>query len=165
MNVLLAVDRSPATANAVEFLGRVLGGTTAKEHTITLFHVVESLPDDFLARVSSPETLAEYEKVSEDWTFARNSEGERLLDELQKTLAAAGFPESGVQKKLVTRESRPGSGKVIAALAIIQEMQSGDYEVVCLGRRTAAGAEGSFLGSVAEKVLREARGRTVWVVD
>ena len=53
----------------------------------------------------------------------------------------------------------------MAALAIIEEMQGGQYDLVVLGRRGASPAAESFVGSVTEKVLREARGKTVWVVD
>jgi hypothetical protein len=70
--------------------------------------------------------------------------------------------------KLVVREGRPEARKVVAALAIIEELNRGPYEIVCLGRRgtgAAGTAMSSFPGSVAEKVLRSAQGKTVWVVD
>ncbi len=44
-------------------------------------------------------------------------------------------------------------------------MKKGDYQVVCVGRRGTSSAQGSFPASMAEKILQESRGRTIWVVD
>ncbi len=165
MNVLISVDGSAASAKAVGFVEEMYAPQKSEELAVTLFHVVESLPDDFLARAEDSRSAASYSDVRGDWESARHADGERLLEEHKQALVKAGIRESGIEKKLVVRSAERGAQKVIAALAIIEEMKAGDYDVVCLGRRGASGVEGSFLGSVAEKVLREAQGRTVCVVD
>ena len=164
MKVLLAVDGSQATNAAVALVARIFAPHVDGGAAITLFHVAESLPDDLL-RAGDAARAAEFRKMSDDFDAQRKREGERLLDRQRQALLDAGIAEAGIERKLVTRDTRPGAGKVMAAIAIIEEMRAGEYDIVCLGRRGASGAEGSFLGSVAEKVLREARGRTVWVVD
>jgi len=163
VKVLLAVDGSRATDAAVALVAKVFAPHVDGDAAIALFHVAESLPDDLLR--GNAARAAEFQKVSDDFDADRKREGERLLDRQRQTLLDAGIAEAGIERKLVTRDTRPGAGKVMAAIAIIEEMRAGKYDIVCLGRRGAGGAEGSFLGSVAEKVLREARGRTVWVVD
>ncbi|MFQ5732931.1 MAG: universal stress protein [Planctomycetaceae bacterium] len=165
MNVLVAVDRSQATDRAVEFVGRMIAPHGDGAVTVTLFHVIESLPEELLTHAERSEHAEAYRRVCTDWDNNRSSDGRDLLERHKATLQAAGVAEADVVCKLVERESRPGAGKVIASLAIIEEMRAGDYQIVCLGRRGDSGAAGSFLGSVAEKVLREAHGRTIWVVD
>jgi nucleotide-binding universal stress UspA family protein len=165
VKVLLAVDRSKATDAAVAFVAKVFSPHVDGAVAITLFHVAESLRDEMLPASRDDVRAAELQKVMEHLDAERKQEGERLLDAQRQALLDAGLAEADIERKLVTRESLPGAGKVMASLAIIEEMKAGAYDVVCLGRRGASGAAGSFLGSVAEKVLREARGRTVWVVD
>jgi nucleotide-binding universal stress UspA family protein len=168
VNILLAIDRSTASNKAVGFVADVFGGAGRGDLKITLLHVAESPPDELLFVTGDPAKQAQYRKLAEELEQASRAEGERLLVEKQQALVATGLPPAAVGTKLIVRDSRPEARKVVAALAIIDEMQQGVYDVVCLGRRgTGAGgaAMSSFPGSVAEKVLRSAQGRTVWVVD
>ncbi len=164
MKILIAVDGSPATDKAVAFAADMLKHNAANA-SITLFHVVESLPEFLLGRAGGKQSDDVYRRVVGEWEAENKSAGERMLAAQEQVLLKAGLPQKSVTKKLVSRESRPESIKVVAALSIIEEMQQGNYDVVCLGRRGDSGIDSVFPGSVAEKVLREAQGRTVWVVD
>jgi nucleotide-binding universal stress UspA family protein len=164
VNVLLPVDRSEASVKAVEFAARILAAMKGQAR-VTVLHVAESIPDFLLAGRSAGKASDIYRQVVEDWEKDQESTGAALLDRHRKSLVAAGVPETSIETRLVVRESRPESRKVVAALCIIEEMKRGDYTLVCLGRRGLTAAAGSFLGSVAEKVLREAEGLTVCVVD
>lgn len=165
MKILLAIDGSATTEKAVRFVGKIFGPRGGEGTSITLLHVVESLPEFLLSRAAEGEQADAYRRVWREWEETNRENAERLLEEQKQVLVAAGINESAVETRLVHREARPEATKVVAALALIGEMKSGDYDVVCLGRRGSTGAEGTFLGSVAEKILREAQGRTVWVVD
>ena len=88
-----------------------------------------------------------------------------MLAEHKQALLKAGVASAAVQTKLQVTDCLPESKKVAAALAIIGEMQSGTYDLVCLGRGGATGLAASFIGSVAEKVLRAGQGRSILVVD
>jgi nucleotide-binding universal stress UspA family protein len=81
------------------------------------------------------------------------------------TLTAAGIAPARIQTKLAQKEGRPEARRVVAALAVIEEMKAGKYDIVVIGRRGNSAAVESFIGGVAEKVVREAHGRTVWIVD
>jgi nucleotide-binding universal stress UspA family protein len=50
-------------------------------------------------------------------------------------------------------------------LAIIEEMRQGNYDLVVIGRRGASATIPTLVGGVAEKIAREAYGRTLWIVD
>lgn len=167
MKILLPVDHSEASREAVQFVGRLFGPGQADREglTITLLHVGESLPDSLLALGEKAPAGSPHKQVIDDWQAAIKHDGARLLQERKRDLIDAGVPDDVIGTKLIAKESRPGAKKVVAVLTIIDEMKQGDYTVVCLGRRGTTAAGGSFLGSVAEKVLREAQGKTVWVVD
>ena len=164
MKILLAIDGSQASREAVRFISEMLAGSRVQA-SVTLYHVIETLPEYLLSRGRDAVAGAAYRQLIDDLTSSRKAEGERLLAEHRQALVSAGLPATALHCKLEIRDALPEARKVAAAMAVIEEMKSGDYSVVCLGRRGTASAEGSFLGSVAEKVLREARGRTVWVVD
>ena len=168
MNILLTIDRSPASDKAVRFVADVFGRAGRDDLQVTLLHVAESPPDELLFVTGDPSKQAQYRKLAEELEQSSRTEGERLLAEKQQALVASGLPSAAVHTKLIVRDCRPEARKVVAALAIIEEMQHGPYDVICLGRRgtgAAGAAMSSFPGSVAEKVLRAAPGKTVWVVD
>jgi nucleotide-binding universal stress UspA family protein len=165
VKVLLAVDHSDLSRDAVAFVGKVLGKSQIPGLEITIFHVVESLPEFILSRSRQGESSGAFTKVAEEWVESNRATGEKLLGETQESLAAAGIPKSQIQTKLMEKESRPEARRVIAALGIIEEMQQGSYDVIVVGRRGTSRAFETFLGSVAEKVAREAHGKTLWIVD
>lgn len=165
MKVLLAVDQSQESTRAVKFVGQVLGNRTTKDAEIILFHVVESLPDYILDRSARAESGGALRQLAEEWEGSNKEAGEKLLAQLRASLESAGVPASCLKAKLVVKDARPEARRIVAAIAIIEEMKQGGYDVVVVGRRgTSRGLE-TFLGSVAEKITREAHGKTVWVVD
>jgi nucleotide-binding universal stress UspA family protein len=165
VKILLAVDKSAASDKAVGFVGGMLAGRGSGDVSLTLLHIVESIPEFLVDHRGSSLAKEVYRQVIDECETAHRHEGEQLLDQHRLALIDAGVPEKAIDIKLVVKESRPEAKKVIAALSIIEEMKRGDYPIVALGRRGSSAAEGSFLGSVAEKVLRESNGRTVWVID
>ena len=165
MKVLVAVDASGGSKKAVAFAGRLLAGRKDPQCSITLFHVVESLPEYILTKSESGGTGSATWQVVDEWAQTSRAQGDALLAELSQALTAAGVAASQVQTKLCQKECRPESERVVAAVAIIGEMQQGHYDLVIVGRRGDSAAIPTFLGGVAEKVTRAAAGRAVCVVD
>jgi nucleotide-binding universal stress UspA family protein len=165
VKLLLTLDHSPASDKAVAFVGRVLGKTSLTGLEITLFHVVEALPEFILSRSQQSATTNAFRQVAEEWAQANQSGGERLVAEAQQKLTAAGIPASAIKTKFVARDALPESRRVVATLAIIDEIKSGDYEIVVVGRRGTSATVETLIGGVAEKVARECHGKTVWIVD
>lgn len=165
MKILLAIDASEASRKAVAFVAKCFVGGAPSDLSITLLHVVDSLPDFIISRSSDPAAAPAFREVATEWAASSRNEGEKLVASCALKLTSSGIPGTALNQKLVTRDALPEARKVVAALTIIEEMQSGKYDVVCLGRRGTSAATGAFPGSVAEKILREAIGTTVWVVD
>ncbi len=163
MKILLPIDSSQGCRKAVEFMAKMLAGSKL-DISLTLYHVIETLPEYLLARGNDSIAGTTYRQIIDDLTASRRTDGERLLSSYKQLLLSSGIPAASLHCKLEIRDALPEAKKVIAALAIIDEMKAGDYSVICLGRRGNGAARG-FLGSVAEKILNEAEGRSVWVVD
>jgi nucleotide-binding universal stress UspA family protein len=161
VNILLAIDQSDASRKAVDFVAQTAGRMPAGSVSVTLLHVIDSLPDFIVTRQSEQV----FQQVAKEWSSTSHSEGERLLETHRRKLESAGIPGSALKTKMIEKDALPEARKVMAALTIIEEMKSGQHDVVCVGRRGVSSASGAFPGSVAEKVLREAQGTTVWVVD
>lgn len=165
MKVLVAVDATGGSAKSVAFVAKLLCGRTDSQLSVTLFHVVESLPEYILSKSGQDSSGSATWQVVDEWAQTNRSEGEKLLEAQSQALAAAGVAAAQIKTKLCQKECRPESERVVAALAIIDEMQQGDYDLVVIGRRGDSAAIPTFLGGVAEKVTRAANGRTVCVVD
>ncbi|MFN0056746.1 MAG: universal stress protein [Planctomycetales bacterium] len=165
MKILVAIDDSEAARKAVAFVGRTLGRSASGDLHVTLLHVVEALPEFLQPRGRTDEERTAYQKVSETWVRECREKGEQVLREQAQALEGSGIPGSCIAVKLCQREGLPESRRVLAALAIIDEMNAQNYDVVVVGRRSNSAANQSFLGGIAEKVAREAHGRTLWIVD
>lgn len=165
MKVLVAIDDSEASRKAVAFAGKLIGPRSAHDCEVTLFHVCESLPEFILSRSKGGEANAAFRQVADEWASTGRALGEKLLEEQALTLTAAGIPPAKVNVRLCQKEARPEARRVVAALAIIEEMKQGGYDLVVIGRRGTSASIESFIGGIAEKVAREARGCTLCIVD
>jgi len=163
VKVLVAVDDSEVSHKAVGLAASVFG--PRQDVDVTLFHVVESLPEFILARSNQGGADNVYRQVAEECAEACRTHGSRLLTDYSQKLSTAGMAAGRVHTKLAQKESRPEARRVIAALAIIEEMKQGNYDVVIIGRRSNTACADTFIGGVAEKVTREGHGRTIWIVD
>lgn len=162
MKVLLAVDASPVSRKAVEFVGQIFGARQNKDLSIVVLHIVESLPE-YLVQKSA--ATGAFQQVAAEWAASNLAAAQTLLSETQTALQSAGVVGSVITSKIISRESRPESSRVVATLAIIDEMKSGGYDLVVLGRRGNSANVESLIGSVAEKVARAANGVSVCIVD
>jgi len=162
VKVLVCVDRSEASRKVIRAVTEWLGSRAGQDQFV-LFHVAEFLPEFLLS--DHPEPGLTSRSLAERWATRARNDGEKLLQETKAAFVAAGIPESCLTCKLDLEDCLPESKKVAAALAIIREMHAGDYHLVCIGRRGASQLAVSLIGGVTEKVIREAHGRSVLVVD
>lgn len=163
VKVLVAIDESEVSRKAVDLIGTLFG--RRQDVDVTLFHVVESLPEFILARSHQGGADNAYRKVADECAEACRTQGSKLLADAAQKLTTGGLTAGSIATKLSQKEGRPEARRVVAALAIIEEMKHGNYDLVFIGRRSSAACADTFIGGVAEKVTREAGGRTVCIVD
>jgi nucleotide-binding universal stress UspA family protein len=164
-SVLIAVDDSAAAQKAVDYVGAIFGNRSFEGLSITLLHVVESVPVDLVPAPGDPQLATVVVDAMRDWASRAAERGEKLLETQRQRLVEAGVPADAVKVKHLVQQTRPEAQRVAAALAIIDEARTGGYTTVVVGRRGTSNLPELFIGGVAEKVARHVHGATVWVVD
>ena len=144
--ILMAVDGSPTSTQAVEFVVDFLGSAG---YEVCLFHVIRGfgtvLPanPEFIIPVDSVELL--------------KSEMAVIFDDLKEKLVSAGVEPEKISEKIV-------EGVYSRSGAIAKEAKEGGYGAIVVGRRGLSRVEEFFIGRVSNKVIHSARDHTVWVI-
>ena len=86
-------------------------------------------------------------------------------DQMNKFFGEAKDPLVQVGLKREQIKSKFGVNKLEIADAILSEAELGKYDTLILGKRGLSLVREFFLGSISAKVVREARGCTVCVVE
>jgi nucleotide-binding universal stress UspA family protein len=163
--VLLALDGSPTSLKAAEYVGKYICACGCVE--ITLYHVI-SMPPELSEhsgerKAGGEERLFEvlHEK-QEDWlTAARERAEEDVFKPAKAVLKKNGIDE----KMMMVRTKLDSEAHPEAALSIIQEAKKGGYEIVVLGRRGASMLKEFIFGSVACKVIHHLHGCSICIVE
>jgi nucleotide-binding universal stress UspA family protein len=161
MRILLAVDDFESSERAVRYVGALLRDAHAVE--ITLFHVLKPMPRELLEHGGSENPKVEVElgtqlrTEQEEWLRAEGAVEYPILVKALETLGKTGFPIDRVTLKFGHEDN------VVANL--LQEARSGRYETIVVSRPgTSGGIKRLLGGGIAEHLLREASGITIWVV-
>ncbi len=153
--ILVAVDASENSARAVEYVGEMLGG--APGFQVTLLYV-ERHPE----RDVFPDDAA--------WQDACRKEAERIREFLAwagKRLEGQGIASSdlGVEYSIASSQGPQRSGGYSVARHVLRFQQEGGFGTVVVGRRGVSKAEEFLFGSVTTKIIHNAKGCTIWVVE
>lgn len=109
-NILLAIDYSPSSEQAVDYVGRMLNGIS-REFLITVMHVIEDTPPDFIENAADRDQRIE--------SLARRADS--LLKKARQTLTSYGFPEENIRLKAPLRQCES------LASCILAEQRSGAW--------------------------------------
>ncbi len=146
-HLLLAVDGSPYARHAVDFVGDLFGGQG--DCRITLLHVVQRPAAEQLA---DPAALAA-------WTEDHTAAAQTILDEARDNLMAHGIPAERIDTLVEVIEVATVADAIIAA-----RQRLGCCTVV-VGRRRLSKQEEFLYGSTSNRILHEAHGCAVLVVQ
>ncbi|MDY0041001.1 MAG: universal stress protein [Desulforhabdus sp.] len=146
--ILIAVDLSENSLKAVDYVAKMM--ECHSEVDITLLHVI---------REPSPDVMPD-EQERRNHVEKNRAESLGLMEKAGARLTAHDIPEKNIQLKIQIC-SKP----VTVAELILHERRSGKYGTIVVGRRGMSKKEEFLFGSISNKVVREARDCTVWVVE
>ena len=161
MRILLAVDESENSDRVVQYVGSLLSRTP--DLTLTLFHVLKPMPRGLLEHGGSENPAAEAQlsaqlhSEQEAW-IRKESEAEcHVLKKACETLKQSGFDMTRVDLKFGHEDD--------VARNILEEARSGHHETIVVGRHGTSRIKQIFGGGVTDKLLRDAKGFAIWVVE
>jgi nucleotide-binding universal stress UspA family protein len=152
--ILLAVDASPASMKAVEFVASLLGG---QGYAVCIFHAIPGLGAIHfdLSEGCRPE-LPEVD-MSDTCLEAFKLKVARLFQDVKGRLMTSGFESEKISEKII-------SGVRSRSDAIVKEAEDGGFGTIVVGRRGLSKVEAFFMGRVGHEVVYGGKKFTVWVV-
>ena len=156
--VLIALDSSEGAWSAVEYVAEAFGQTPGVQ--VTLLHVLSGLPPAFW---DDGHILEEKEKESRQrlvagWQKEQEKKWQGLVKKAHERLTKAG-----VSKDAVLNRFKPKDYDV--AEDILNEAKAGSFGTLVMGRRGLSMAKTLLLGSVTHKVVQNAKGCAVIIVE
>ncbi len=148
--VLICVDRSGNALRAVDHAGFMLSGTDCK---ITLFNAMRDLK-----RMVPSDVVEEAPDLEKLWEAKAAREVGEQMQKAKAMLLEAGIPEEQISKRVVHGSRSPGDD-------IIKEAREKGYGTIVMGRRGISGFKEFVFGSVTKKILNQAAGFVVWIVQ
>lgn len=145
--VILALDGSKGSMQAVDFVGATLGDCDACE--TELVHVIRE--DHAFAR--DGQQLVLKDGVIED---AKKSIIP-IFDEAKSLLVKSGFEPDQISTQIIT-------DAFSRAAAIVREAEKRDYGTIVVARKGITRVRDFFIGRVSSKVIQLARKKAVWIV-
>jgi nucleotide-binding universal stress UspA family protein len=152
--ILLAVDASPASMKAVEFVASLLGG---HGYEVCVFHAIPGLGAinfdlSEIKKHEPPEVGA-----SDTCLEAFKLKVARLFQDVKDRLTASGFESEKISEKI-------RAGVHSRSEAIVKEAEDGGYGTIVVGRRGLSKVDAFFMGRVGHEVVYGGKNFTVWVV-
>jgi nucleotide-binding universal stress UspA family protein len=159
-NVLIAVDGSRNSRRAVEYAGRLFAPNP--EARLVLFQILSAISRMNLdkkeiktidaRKAERPDLAGLY------WRAEDEEEMNNFFAEAKDLLVKAGVKPEQIRSKFGVKKAEIADG-------ILEEAELGNYDTLILGRRGVSRVREVFSGSVSTKVVREARGCAVCVVE
>ena len=158
--LLIALDCMPGCRRIIEYLARVLKGST--NCGFVLFHILPTVSPDKL-RMDAVQRIERIHVARPDLGgYFWKEDDERNMDktfvQARKILTDAGFPD-----EVITTYFAVESGDL--ADIILRTAAELDCSSIILGRRRISRMKQLLLGRVSGSTLRLAKGAAVWVIE
>jgi nucleotide-binding universal stress UspA family protein len=151
--LLVAVDGDKRSTKTLEYVREACLGATGESGRIVLFHVLPPLPPWLEAADATTVALRR-----DEYLETALAAGERMLSEMKKQLVAAGIPAECVETEVSDDIGRVSE-------AILDAARRHGCDTIVLGRRGQSMLGQFFGGGVAEQLLRNPIGFTIWLVE
>jgi nucleotide-binding universal stress UspA family protein len=162
--LLLALDDTEASTQAVKYVGRTIGGNSA--FTIHLLHVLAPLPPR-LSETRGSENPKIERKLEEDlmrkrerWIKDAEKEAQPIFDRAKLFLRKAGIPSSAIETEFWVSVNRQD-----LINDILDAASTNGCRTIVVGRESFAWLKRILRRHVADELVRKAKGFTVWVVE
>ena len=152
--ILLAVDASPSSMKAVEFVAALLGG---HGYEACIFHAIVGLGAINFELPEGNQPEFPEVKMPDAYIETFKSKVVQLFRVIKEKLLASGFESEKISEKIIT-------GAHIRSDAIVKEAEDGGYGTIVVGRRGLSRTEAFFMGRVGHQVVYGGKKFTVWVV-
>jgi len=148
--VLICVDRSENSLRAVDHAGFMLAGTDCR---ITLFNAMRDLK-----RIVPQEVVEEAPDLEKLWKQKASQETAEYMKRAEALLLEAGIPKDQISQRIVHGSRSPADD-------ILKEAKKKGYGTIVMGRRGISGFKEFVFGSVTKRILNQAAGFVVWIVQ
>jgi len=157
-NLLIALDSSEGAWHAVDYVAETFGKTPNVQ--VTLLHILSGLPPAFWddGHILGDKERQARQRLVANWQTEQEKRWQGLVKKAQARLTAAGLPQEAVTNKF-----KPKYYDV--AEDILTEAATGGYDTIVIGRRGLGMAKALLLGSVTTKVVQNAKGCALTIVE
>ena len=156
VKLLIGLDKSEGAWKAVEYVARTFAQTPGVE--VTLLHILGGLPPAYWddGHILNEKERENRQRLIDNWQAEREKEWQGLVTKATDLLKTAGI--HSLTSKFVPKYYDEAED-------IVNEAVGGDFGTIIMGRRGLGAAKTLLLGSVTNKVVQNARGRAVIVVE
>lgn len=164
LKLLLVVDGTDASRQALQYVGRILAGRDGVE--CHLAYIASRLPPELLESGGSelPEREEQIESAmraqQRDWTAGIDKKAERVLRGGRTTLERSGVAAACIDTCVSSPRDARRTVDEVLLLARDEACQT-----VVVGHRAHTWFRGLGGGHLAEQLVRTAKGLAVWVID
>lgn len=130
---------------------------------VTLFHVLKPMPRALLEHGGSENPDVEHalsarlREEQEVWVKQEMEAECPILERARETLVQVGCDRN----RIALRFGHAGD----IAQTILEEARSGSYETIVVGRTGSSGITRIFGGGITDHLLRDARGKALWIIE
>ena len=159
--ILVAVDGSAQSERAVEYVGALLREAPGVQ--VVLFHVLKPLPRELLEHGGSENPQMEdslskkLRTQQEEWIETERAREYPILAQALEVLGKTGFP--------VDRATLQFGHEEDVVRNILEEAGAANCSTIVVGRHRNPGTKRLFGKDTVDRLLGEAKGFTVWVVE
>jgi nucleotide-binding universal stress UspA family protein len=156
--MLIAIDDSPNTTKAVEYVAQQFAGSADLE--VELVHVLPNLPAIFWdeGHILSEDEKQDRKKVVDKWIADRNAKMAPAFKRAVDTLTSSGIKPQHISTKSL-------SDSTDVAESILEEAKDGGYRTIVVGRRDIASGKHPLIGSVSSKIIAQGSGVAITIVE
>ena len=162
--VLVALDEASTSTEILDYMGKIISGKPGLQ--LYLLHMLPPAPPQ-LREFRGAEDPVQERELDRDmdargqrWTEQNERAARPLLDDATAALRQAGVPADSIRclvQELLNRQDLTGE--------ILKVARKNACQTIVVGRSCFPWFKEAFHHHVADKLVREAKGITVWVVE